>query len=144
VLDRLYGALEYISLALQVAPVPDNLLNQGLFQVSPYTSMGFVIDNKIVSSINFVRLIADIEQREQSNFNVNQRQLKRRGHQAYDFNNYHGHTFEITGMLREQLKRSVGNLIDNAYNERLTGSIRQLQDRFLYNARMHFGKSYTK
>jgi hypothetical protein len=137
VLNRLLNALEYISMAVQAAPLPVELVMKGTFQIRPYTSYEFVIDNKVVSSINLVRLLSDVEMREQSYFD---QQLKRpKGDTRQNYRSFKGYDLMITDRMRRYVQRSIFRIIDRAFDTKQRVLIRQFENRFFEDLERYFG-----
>jgi len=127
--DRLMSSLEYLALALQGAALPSQLVEAKAFPVRPYQSREFVVDNKIVASVNFVRLIGQIERNEERIFNEQARKGSGFSSGEYTFQKYKGQNFSIFPMIAENISRAIGRIIFSAYANRRDEFIQQIEGR---------------
>lgn len=138
-LDRLVNALEYVSLALQTSPLPSQLVEQNLFPVRPYTSETFVVDNKIVATINFLRLLSYLEDAEEKHFDKHVRVQTAPGAHEYSFRDFRGTDFRITDAMKGALSTALAKIVDRAFADGNAQQIAQLKDRFLTHPDKYFG-----
>jgi hypothetical protein len=132
VLDRLVSSLEYLNLALQTAPLPYVLVRKDLYPVRPYSAETFVIDNKIVSTINFLRLLSDLEDCEREHFN--RRVMEQCGEHKVkvSFDEYGGAGgLAITGKMKDRVRAAMARIIEDAYRRRDARLTPQLRRCFL-------------
>lgn len=104
-LDRLVRSLEYVSVGQQTSAVPARLLEGGLISIRPYRSLEFVSHNKVISVINFVRMLREIEKVEEKNFNQ-----KAKG-TGLSFSNFHGTDLHIAELIANGVRESIVRII---------------------------------
>jgi hypothetical protein len=138
ILDRLVNSLEYINLALQTAPLPRLLVRKDLFPVRPYSSESYVTDNKIVSTINFLRLLSDVEDCERDHFNRRVKEEHREREPNASFDAYGDGGLAVTGRMKDNVKAAMTRIISDAYRRKDARLIGQLRDRLLEQPEQFF------
>lgn len=110
VLKRLINSIEYLNLALQAAPMPGHFLNSGLIPVRPYNSSEFVLYNKIVSTVNFIRYLRQVEICEEERFNLAVGTTS-----PYSFRNYKNYNFAVCDGMSAHVIGSLENMSKRAF-----------------------------
>ncbi|MCJ7507453.1 MAG: hypothetical protein MUO85_01825, partial [candidate division Zixibacteria bacterium] len=120
ILTHLCLTLEYIALVLENTPIPRKLVHDGLFPLAPYTRTNdFVVRNKLVSAINFTRLLNLIEILERERYKIN----------APDTEQMPWDVFAISSRISNGIRNSIGRIIDNAWNDPNLANLReQIED----------------
>ena len=114
-LARLARTLEYINLALQVVPLPANLVRNGYFPIRAYGTTNFVIDNKIACTINFLRVLRDVEDWEREHFNRHSMLTGR----STSFDTWlNGEPLALADSIQEHVLSSVDAIVDEAFSSR--------------------------
>jgi hypothetical protein len=120
ILERLITNLEYINLAIQSIPLPVWMIEKGLFPICEINDANYVL-YKIKSSVNFTRLVGDLEEEERMIFNRNA------GGKGYNFDNYKGNNdtndnkekgFSIAAEIKNHVYESIKRIITAAHNSR--------------------------
>ncbi len=111
VLRRLIKSVEYINLALQAAPLPAYLIDRGLFPIRRYNCAEYVLHNKIISTINFVRFLKQIEGQEEELFN---RTLGAASH--FSYREYKAGSFLFSGDVEENVFSAIEHMVSRAWN----------------------------
>jgi hypothetical protein len=119
-LDRLVPSLEYASIGQQTSAVPIELLEADIFPIRPYRSMEFVSHNKLISVINFTRMLREVENVEEMHFN-----MKAKGSDL-SFSNFHGRDLRISGLIAAGVKESITHIVRRLFVERRAERLRQL------------------
>jgi len=111
-LNNLCSTIEYLGAVVETSPIPSNLVKFGAFPISPYNkSADYVINNKIICAINFIRLLMDIEKNENTRFD----QIANKNNLAFRFNNYHNKTFMLTKNIKLGIVGGIERIIHDIF-----------------------------
>ena len=106
-LMNLSKTLEYIALAVETTPLMQDWVLDGRFPIAAYRkTKDFVISNKVVSAVNFVRLLTDLESSEKKIY-------EDRGpseDKGAEFDN-----FSFTEKIKDKVLLSVSRIIEQVY-----------------------------
>ncbi len=123
-LSNLLQNLEYVALAVETAPLPNELILSGFFPITSYNDhVNFVVSNKVISAINMVRLIVDIERVEESS--VERALGGDRGSLAKWRGVYH--EFSLGQEIAASIRASLHRLIEDAYRKKGSPLFRRLE-----------------
>jgi len=130
-LGRLLKTLEYIGVALESAPVPVHLVKQEAFPIASYNrSLDFVCNNKVVSAINFVRLLKDLENLEQKEFD--KQSVTKKPAVGWE-------CFAIADEIAEGVFDGISGLVVDAYQNPKRENLKSaLEDVLIRNPKRHF------
>jgi hypothetical protein len=106
--------------------------------VRPYTSRAFVVDNKIVSTINFLRLLSDLEDIEEEHFNKYIAEHPETERSQYSFRDYADKGFRITDTIKASIQAAIIKIVDQAFRIKDKHQIAQLKEHFLFHSDTYF------
>ncbi len=111
-LNRLIRSIEYLNLALQAAPVPAYLVEKKLFPIREYESPEFVIFNKIISTINFIRYLKQVEEQEERVFN---QELGESSPKSFSYLHYKSGGFGVCSEIEVSVIGAIRNMVASAW-----------------------------
>ena len=121
-LNGLVNTLEYVSVVLESTPLPAVLVQKGAFPIASYSRVtDFAVYNKVVSTINFVRLVKLLETVEKERYHDSIKDTKLPSFKEYGFGLYQP--------LADSVLRSLSRIIRDAHtrpNERLWQMIHEV------------------
>jgi hypothetical protein len=115
-IQHLIMTLEYIALSLETAPLPQRLVEGGFIPIVPYNdAVDFVVNNKFKSTINFLRILQEIEKVEEERFNSIESNIK------------FSDVFRTVPRIIQGIIPALNRIIDRAYEEDQAHLVKELE-----------------
>jgi hypothetical protein len=131
-LNHIIYNIEYMSLAVENAPIPLNLALQEYFPISPHYSVDdFVLNNRIVSSVNFIRLLKQIEEMEIKYF---------KEHADATTQEQLNGIISVVPRISVAIRDTIHNIVNDAFTSKHHESLKEgIIDRVMSNVNKYYG-----